>query len=244
MNRETRRHHATEVRATEENGAHYITLKPIAPYVADDYGSVWMPDTFDASCAERMPTLAWCHSWSDPIGRACEYTPGADGPTIKFRLDDFDAVPQARRAYAQCQPGPNGEPATIDDCSVGFSDTTRRDPTDAEVVKWPGCREVIEQSGLDEVSLVLRGAVPGAKVVGVRNANGTRSMVDTDLVVELAKKVAAGDLTEAEAQVAITLAAGDPIAPEVDGDDDEVVDAELVEVDADEALALLERSAW
>lgn len=203
-----------QIRAVTEDGQHFIDLQIITPNVVDDYGSVWMEDCFDRSLDERMPTLAWAHDWSEPIGRGVSWSrePG-EGPVVRFRLDDFDAVPTARRAFAQVQSG------TIDDCSVGFSNTQRRDPTGDEVTKWPGVREVIESADDDEVSLVLRGAVPGAKVVAYRS--GERAVtVPIDAVTELARKVNAGELTEEDALTALDLLGVD----DDQGDDDEGAD--------------------
>lgn len=237
MNRQNRRRLGGHIRAVEApDGTRTITLRPVTPGVVDDYGSLWMPDVFDRSLDERLPTLAWAHSWSEPIGRATAWEADGDLRTITFRLDDPAAVPTAGRAYAQVQSG------TIDDCSVGFSNTQRRDPTDDEVKQYPGIREVILEADLDEVSLVLRGAVPGAKVLAVR-ARGAE--VDADLVIELARRVEAGDITQAQAEIALDLAAeeaGDPPDPEHDddgGDPDDVADAEAA---LDDALALIERS--
>ena len=200
-----------QIRAVTENGEHFIDLQIITPYVVDDYGSVWMEDAFDRSLDERMPTLAWAHDWSEPIGRGVAWTrqPG-EGPVVRFRLDDFDAVPTARRAYAQVQSG------TIDDCSVGFSNTKRRDPTDDELQKWRGAREIIVDADDDEVSLVLRGAVPGAKVVAYRSGERVAS-VPIDAVTELARKVNAGEISEDEAQTALGLLAVD-VDDHTDGD--------------------------
>lgn len=73
--------------------------------------------------------------------------------------------------------------------------------------------------------------------------NGTRTMVDTDLVVELAKKVSAGDLTEDEAQVALTLAAGDPVEPE-NGTDEDEDDETLAAAEAAADAALDDLDGW
>ncbi len=204
----TRRHVRGEIRATaDESGVHYLTLQAITPGVADDYGSVWDPHCFDRSLAERLPTLAWGHDWTNPIGRACGYETSDDGPTIRFRLD---SIPEAERAWQQCQPGPNGEPPTIDDCSVGFSNCERRDLEPEEMAKYPGGREYMIDADLDECSLVLRGAVPGAKVLALRAKGGRMAAeVDSEFVVELARRVQAGELTEDEARIAIDLAAAD-----------------------------------
>lgn len=149
-----------QVRAS---GPRTVTLQAIRPGVVDDYGSVWMPDAFDASLSARLPVLAWSHDWAEPIGAGISYTTGRQGPTVTCRFDDFDAVPRARQAYAQVKSG------TIRDCSVGFSKVQRRDPTPDELERYPGVREVILSARMDELSLVLAGAVPGAEVLAVRS---------------------------------------------------------------------------
>jgi HK97 family phage prohead protease len=225
---------------TTENGIHTVTLRPIVPNIVDDYGSVFMPDTFDGSLEERMPTLAWTHSWSEPIGRAFAWKVDGDLRSIEFRFDDFDDVPTARRAWSQCQPGPNGEPATIDDCSVGFSGTKRREPTDEELERWPGAREIITKADLDEVSLVLRGAVPGAKVLSLRSRDGRVASVAEDAVMDVARKVAAGEMTEVEGKAYLNLIAQDaPAAPPVDTGEVPPDAGDVATVDAaiDDALA-------
>ena len=68
MTIEHRTFHNVEVRAgdTGPNGRPTVTLQAIKPYVVDDYGSVWMPDTFDTDVQGRMaadpddtPALCW-----------------------------------------------------------------------------------------------------------------------------------------------------------------------------------------
>ena len=228
---------AAQIRAVAEDGQHFIDLQIITPNVVDDYGSVWMEDCFDRSLDERMPTLAWAHDWSEPIGRGVSWSrePG-EGPVVRFRLDDFDAVPTARRAFAQVQSG------TIDDCSVGFSNTQRRDPTGDEVTKWPGVREVIESADDDEVSLVLRGAGPGAKVVAYRS--GERAVtVPIDAVTELARRVNAGELTEEDALTALDLLGVDDDQDDDEGDDEGADGGGAAGALADAALDELEAAA-
>jgi HK97 family phage prohead protease len=233
MKRETRAIVA-EVRAVDVDGKPGVTLHCIRPGVVDDYGSLWNPHCFDESLAQRLPTLCWSHQWSEPLGPATGYTTSDDGPTVDFLFSDFDAVPMARRAHAQVVDG------TIRDCSVGFSNTQRRDPTDEERRMYPGVREVIEKATLDEVSLVLAGAVPGAKVLAFRSADGGTLTVDEDAWLKVAKKVAANEMTVAEGQAALALAAGgDPLDPPIGGDDDGQDDADVtpldVALDADKA---------
>lgn len=226
-----RQHRRGEIRAATIDGKPGVTLRVITPGVVDDYGTVWMPDVFDEALGERGPVLAWSHRWDEPLGPMVGFrTSATDGPEIDFLFSDFEAVPVARRAHAQVSDG------TITDCSVGFMRSEWRDATDDDRKRWPGAREVITKAALDEVSLVLRGAVPGAKVVSVRSAS-----VDIDAVVEIARRKAAGELSDAEAKAAIDLLADDDEsgAPsgneqETEGGDD---DAAAAEAEAAEQLA-------
>lgn len=227
MKHETRK--AAEIRATQVDGQPGVTLHCIRPGVVDDYGSLWMPDAFDESLAKRMPTLCWSHDWSEPLGPAIDYETSDDGPTVRFGFSDFDAVPMARRAHAQVSDG------TIQDCSVGFWNARRRDPTDQEVEQYPGIREVILEADLDEVSLVLRGAVPGAKVLAVRG-----SKVAVDAAVELARRVQDGEVTVEQAKAALDILAvdDDPAAGDQDHQDgDEAVDHAALDAEITSVLA-------
>ena len=196
------------VRAAEVDGEPGVTLHAVTPGVVDDYGSLWTPDVFDRSLGQRMPTLCWAHDWSEPLGPPTGFRTGPNGPEIDFRFSDFDAVPTARRDHAQISDG------TIVDCSVGFSRVNggTRAPTSEERDSHPGIREIISEAGLEEVSLVLRGAVPGAKVLQVRSAAGVLG-VDEEFVITLARKVAAGDMSKDEADTALLLAAGQQPEP-------------------------------
>lgn len=232
---EHRRIRGIEIRATDTGGKPGVTLQAIVPNVVDDYGSVWMAHCFDASLEERLPVLCWAHDWSDPLGPGTGFTASDNGPSVDFDYSDFEAVPQARRADAQVRDG------TIRDCSVGFSVPAggRREPTEAEMAKWPGVREIIETAQLDEISLVLSGAVPGAKVLAYRAAGATAT-VSEDAVIDLAKKVEAGEMTRAEAAIALDLLAGaDKETDDGPGDEELAAELDQIEADADEALDLL-----
>ncbi len=246
--REVRTFRNVEIRATDRkgpNGRPVVELRIVKPGVVDDYGTVWLADTFDEAIEGRIakdpddtPSLCWAHRWDDPIGHGIEYERSADGPVMRFEYDDFDAVPRARQAHAQVQS------KTIRDCSVGFFRLAWREATEEDKKRWPGAREVITKSDLDEVSLVLRGAVPGAKVLSQR-AGG---FVDVDAVIEIARRKAAGELTEAEAAEAVRLLGGDPgdgsEGSEEDPPSDGEVDHAALDSDADAVLDdVLGRSA-
>lgn len=147
----------------------------------DDYGTIWAPGCFNAGLSRRLPVIAFSHNWSEPIGRATAYRDAADGVYLTARLDIVDDVPTAKRVYAQLVSG------TLTDCSVGFTvpEGGRRNPTSAEASAFPGVREVITKASMDECSIVLRGAVAGAEVVGVRSRTWTseseRQRLDREL---------------------------------------------------------------
>lgn len=195
-----------QVRAFEENGEHYIEAVVLVYGVVDDYRTRFMPGCASESLGEWMPRLCWSHDWDDPIGLATIIDDNNERMIVRFRLDDFDAVPNAKRAYAQAISG------TIDQYSIGF------------MIKPGGERlsddSVVEYSSIFvvEASCVLRGAVPGTHTTGVRSVatedkegtdtadddadatEGTEEgTVSLSLVVDLARKLAAGeiDLTEA-----------------------------------------------
>lgn len=241
--RETR---TGEVGAVKADGT--LEVLAVAYNVVDDYGSVWAPGVFERSASERLPVIAWAHSWDDPIGRATGYRDAEEGAYFGARLDIGGAVPRADQAFQQMSPGPNGEAPTLTDVSVGFlvPEGGRRAPNDDERAKWPGVKEVITEAILDEISVVLRGAVPGAVIMAgsVRDARG--QIVPTDSVVAMAKRVHAGELTEAEAKVALALISDDEPpaaapAPESDPDPTPPIDEAAAELVA-EAEQILDRS--
>lgn len=178
--------------------------------VVDDYETVFDAGCFAASLTERMPRICWAHDWSDPLGRYVDYVDTDETLTLIGEFDDFDAVPRARQAYAQLRSG------TIDQFSVGFSNVSTERTDD--IVHFT-------KATLDEASLVLVGAVPGTKLVGVRAAGLVRE-VPMETVIALAKEKAAGNLTDAEAQAALELAAGTPVSTEES--EETVTDAEAV----------------
>jgi HK97 family phage prohead protease len=160
---ETRAFPGSEIRAVAaDDGTHYIDLRVLTYNTVDSYGSVWLKGCFNKGLEQRLPQLCVGHDWAAVIGRAVSWAEDDKGLAIRFRLDNFDDVPLARQIFAQVMS------KTLDEASVGFSNTRRRDPTDEEVRQFPGAREMMEESELDESSVVLRGAVPGAIVIGAR----------------------------------------------------------------------------
>lgn len=202
-----------EVRVVDE-GKRQFTAKVLTYNTIDDYGTIWKPGVFDDSLKARMPRVAWAHSWQDPIGHYTEVVANDErqGLILLGQLDEFDAVPRARQAYAQMKSG------TIDQFSVGFT-RQKWSNVDDDALRSQGAYEEMQKALLDEASPVLVGAVQGTALVGVRSARAA-GMVPLEDVVELARRVKAGTLSQEEAEIALALVAGDvPVIGETVADD-------------------------
>lgn len=230
--------HAAEVRVVGDSSSREFIARVLTYNTVDDYGTVWLPGCFTDSLASRMPVVAWAHSWQEPIGRYKEVVKD-DGQVLELlgKLSDFDAVPRARQAWAQMDDG------TIDQFSVGFTRRTWHDlmpgaevpgVPEATVAAWRagGGWEAMAKADLDEASPVLVGAVPGTALLAVRAAG----MVDIDQVVDLARRVKAGELSQDEALAAVALLAGDTEAGEQVIEEDPAAQAAL-DAEAEELLA-------
>lgn len=187
----------TEVRAPDGDGRTFEAV--VMRYgVVDDYDTIFDPGCFTASLEKRLPRITRSHDWNQVIGRVVDYRDTPETLTIVGELDDFDAVPLARATYAQLQSG------SLDEFSVGFRRGAVSEDEDG--------RTHFTRATLDEVAVVLAGAVPDTQLVGVRTLRvpilGQTREVPESLVIDLAKQVADGTLSKEAAQVAIDLAAG------------------------------------
>jgi len=253
-----------EIRAVPgSNGRQFWTM-PVAYDVVDDYGTIWNPGVFGRSVEEKLPALMYGHAgWNDidqVMGGAIDYRDGDRGPEALYELLDFDAQPKARIFAALIEDRGNGSKPFMRDMSVGFErwewtgpgGVRDLDATDREMRGRLG-RPAVERmlaAGWDETSLVVAGAVPGAQALTGARMVQTRSglTVAMDDVVELAKRKAAGKLTDEEAQEALRiLGGGDETWSEensvtVDGDATEQIedDTDDVLAEADEVLEQLE----
>lgn len=220
----TRDHLRGEVRSVTEDGT--IELLAVVWGVVDDYGTRFIKGAFSESLEARLPTIAWGHQWTEPVGRAVSYRETDEGLFITARLDIGQGIARADQAYAQLKSG------TLDDVSIGFWRLADRTADD-------GVTE-ITRGDLDEVSVVLRGAVPGAKVMAVRSAR-TGEMVPVDSVVAIAEKVAAGEISQAAADEALRLLSSpdDGISTPPSDPAPAAADVDAALADADAALAAM-----
>lgn len=180
-----------EIRAPQDDGTFEVLA--VAYDVTDDYGTQFRKGVFTESLGDRLPVIAWAHSWDEPIGRATGFREADEGLYLTARLDIGGSVRRADQALEQMRSG------TLTDVSVGFMRLA--DETNDDGVT------VITKGELDEVSVVLRGAVPGAKILAVRSARAAG--LNFDDAVEIAKRKAAGELTETEAEALIDLLSSD-----------------------------------
>lgn len=214
----------------------------------DDFGTIWLPGVFDKALDERMPTMLYGHDWenlSHVLGKGIDHrqTPADVGPPgvdVLLEFDDPDFVPMVRQAQWQV------EHKTLRDVSVGFvREEWLRSGDLSQEQRSMGGKEAMQQAGMDELSLVVRGAVPGAQVRG-RRGKGT---VDLDAVLEIARRKAAGELTDDEAKAAVDLLAADE-DPATDAGTDPppageppVIDTAALDAELDAALAKIGRTA-
>lgn len=122
----------------------------------DTYKTTFGVDCFRDSFAERKPTVCWQHKLDEPIGHASDAQVTRTANEMVAQLDDFDAVPLARRAFEQIRSG------TLTDWSFGF-----RDPEYEPHPHHRGVRR-IRRARMKEMSPVTIGSIPGAIATGTR----------------------------------------------------------------------------
>lgn len=224
--------------------------------ITDDFGTLWTPGVFDEALSERMPVILYGHDWVNldhVLGRGIDsrQTPIEVGPPGVDVLMEFADVEAAELAMRLLAPDATSQGPVLQDVSVGFErrEWLTRDKLDKAQLEL-GASEAMVRAGMDELSLVVRGGVPGAQV---RSRAGA---LDLDAVVEIAKRKAAGELSDAEAQAALDLLAGvgpaaaehgdpanDEIEPTTDPVDEPVVEVPDMTAEIDAALAVIGRSA-
>lgn len=193
--------------------------------VVDDYRTLFAPGLFRESLEARLPRVVWAHDWAEPLGRYIDYDDTATHLDLIGEFDDFDDVPRARQAYAQLKSG------TIDEFSVGFM------PMDGEEVMIDEEYYFrFTRARLDEVSLVLAGAVPNTKLLALRQSEMSlvRSPVLTvpkDFAAQTILDLHSGKLDIADALQQIKTVAAveeieDPEPKAEDSTDEETTDGE------------------
>lgn len=142
----------------------------------DTYRTKFAKGVFSESLQKKLPKLTWSHQWSEPIGRVIEFRDnvatkdGFMGLEILGEFDDPEAVPRAKQAMSQIRSG------TLEEVSVGFSLSSDEDTEESEGIL------TFLRATLDEVAIVLKGAVTGATITGLRN---DKTLISDDDVLRI-----------------------------------------------------------
>ena len=120
----------------------------------DSKGTAFDRGCFDASLAQRLPPVCWMHDPGRVVGRVFEVEHRESGRAVVARAYVFD--PDVWAAVR------SGRVARL---SVSGFYLGSREPTDAERARQPKLRSVITRVELTELSVVPRGACPGAEVL-------------------------------------------------------------------------------
>lgn len=190
MTTETRVMEITEVRGAKAGEKPGFTARAVNYNVPDTYRTSWAPGVFKDALEQRseMPVV-WNHDWADPVGFVTGYRDSGGGLDIDVEFDDFEAVPRARQAHAQCK--------RMQMSFAFVRDEEQEDPQHRGVM-------LQTRAGLQEFSLVINGSVPGTKVTSTRTAEAT---IAPDAAAALLTRFAAGDIALADALVELRGAA-------------------------------------
>jgi HK97 family phage prohead protease len=215
----------------------------IATYgTVDTYGTVWEPGVFEDSLRTKLPPACWGHDWSRVIGSIREHDEREDGPYGLVQMADVDEVPDARMAYSLIKD------KHITETSFGFKREEWLDAqrSDGYAPTLAGEKERMHRARLDEVSPVLVGSVPGARILAVRDQAGKVSRMEASRLVTA---VATGQVSLREALTALESPDAlriDP--PELEEEeereepptDDDAEEIEIAEIDVRWAFELME----
>lgn len=239
-----RRVYRTEFRDVPGSNGRQKWATAVTYNTVDEYGTIWLPGVFDEALGERMPTMLYGHDWHNlnhVLGKGIDKrsTPADVGPPgvdVLLEFDDPEFVPMVRQAMWQV------DNKTLSDVSVGFErrEWVMRDKLSAEQLA-AGATEQMVRAGMDELSIVVRGAVLGAQFRSRRAAGGT---IDVDAAVELARRVNAGELSQEDARTTLELLAdGDEGGTGGEGEEEVETSPDAAEVQADVDAALAEADA-
>lgn len=142
---------------------HIIEIKFAAFGVKDSDDDILVKGCFAKSIQERGPESAtnrkiaylWQHDMHDPIGKILSIEEREDGAYARVRLSNFDAVPNAKRAYYQLMAG------DINQFSFGFNYIWDKMEYDEEQDAY-----IIKEVKLFEISVVTLGANEQTEFIG------------------------------------------------------------------------------
>lgn len=142
---------------------HVIEVKFASFGNVDSDGDLLVKGCFAKSINDRGPesstnrkiAFLWQHDMRDPIGKIMKIEEREDGAYATVQLSDFDAVPNAKRAYYQLQEG------TLNQFSFGFNYIWDKMDYDEEKDVF-----IIMEVKLYEISVVTMGANEETEYIG------------------------------------------------------------------------------
>lgn len=142
---------------------HVIEVKFASFGNVDSDGDLLVKGCFAKSIKDRGPesstnrkiAFLWQHDMRDPIGKIMKIEEREDGAYATVQLSDFDAVPNAKRAYYQLQEG------TLNQFSFGFNYIWDKMEYDEEKDAF-----IIMEVKLYEISVVTMGANEETEYIG------------------------------------------------------------------------------
>lgn len=142
---------------------HVIEVKFASFGNVDSDGDLLVKGCFAKSINDRGPesstnrkiAFLWQHDMRDPIGKIMKIEEREDGAYATVQLSDFDAVPNAKRAYYQLQEG------TLNQFSFGFNYIWDKMEYDEEKDAF-----IIMEVKLYEISVVTMGANEETEYIG------------------------------------------------------------------------------
>lgn len=142
---------------------HVIEVKFASFGNVDSDGDLLVKGCFAKSINDRGPesstnrkiAFLWQHDMRDPIGKIMKIEEREDGAYATVQLSDFDAVPNAKRAYYQLQEG------TLNQFSFGFNYIWDKMEYDEENDAF-----IIMEVKLYEISVVTMGANEETEYIG------------------------------------------------------------------------------
>lgn len=142
---------------------HIIEIKFAAYDMPDNDRDILVKGCFSKSISERGPesstnrkiAFLWQHDMHDPIGKIIKIEEKDDGGYATVRLSNFDAVPNAKRAYFQLKDG------DINQFSFGFNYVWDKMEYDEESDTF-----IVKEVKLYEISVVTLGANERTEYIG------------------------------------------------------------------------------
>lgn len=166
---------------------HTIRLKFASFGNRDSAGDILIKGCFAKSIQERGPesstnrkiAFLWQHDMHDPIGKILSIEEREDGAYAEVQLSDFEAVPNAKRAWAQLNDG------TINQFSFGYCYVWDKCEYDQEQDAL-----VVREVKLFEISVVTQGCNEETEYMGaVKRLEEIYANADSEKQTEMKQQI-------------------------------------------------------